>query len=61
MHNTPLANAEFAVQFTTTNLRYLLGAEPPDAEAIARCRAQLAEAEALAASLKSTTTQNQTP
>ncbi|MGI9143139.1 MAG: hypothetical protein ACR2IJ_08090 [Fluviibacter sp.] len=35
---SPLANAEFALQFTTTNLRHMLGAEPPDDVAIARCR-----------------------
>jgi hypothetical protein len=39
-----IANAEFRVTFTETNLRYLLGDENPDQDKIARCRAQLAEA-----------------
>ncbi len=29
MHNSPLKNAEFALTFTETNLRYLLGETHP--------------------------------
>lgn len=41
MHNTPLQNAEFALTFTETNLRWLLGEEPPNEAKIATCKAQI--------------------
>lgn len=41
MHNSPLKNAEFALAFTETNLRWLLGEEPPNEEKIAACKAQI--------------------
>lgn len=55
-HNTPLANAEFQLAFTETNLRWLLGETPQDAEKIARTRQAIAEAEALIERLKSDVT-----
>lgn len=36
--HTPLYSAEFAATALSRDLRYMLGAEPPDDVAIARCR-----------------------
>ena len=38
MHNSPEKNLRFAVQWATTNLQYLLGAEHRDEKLIARQR-----------------------
>ncbi len=51
-HNTPIENARFRVTFTETNLRYALGASPPDQELIAKIKGQLEEANALVQSLE---------
>lgn len=43
-HNTPIDNAEFRVQFTETNLQYLLTAPEPDPEKIRICKERLWQA-----------------
>lgn len=53
MHNTPLANAEFRVTFTETNLRWVLGEVPQNPDKIAKVKAQLDEAKAHLSFLKS--------
>lgn len=36
--NTPLANAEFRLQWNQTNFLWLIGEEPQDEKKIERCR-----------------------
>ena len=38
MHNTPEVNLRFKIQFTTTNLRYLLGENPRNKQLIKKMR-----------------------
>lgn len=42
MHNTPKENLEFSITFAETNLRYLLGDDTPDKDAIEKIRLYIA-------------------
>ncbi len=42
-HNTPIRNAEFALTFCETNLRYLLGATVRDEALIAKTKGWIEE------------------
>ncbi len=45
MHNTPLANAEFKLQWNITNLRWLLGEKPVDLKKVERAKKFIKETE----------------
>lgn len=47
-HNSPLANAEFRATWDENNLRYALGATPPDEAQIVRLKQAVADSRLLA-------------